>query len=106
MPTNDMGIRIYIDDIRTPPPGWTVVRNSRTARIMIDGLRQQQIKIEAISFDHDLGGDDTTRPVMYYLCEHDYWPKTIYVHSMNNVGVDYLEGMVLRYAPEGTLRRW
>ena len=101
-----MGVRIYIDDIRAAPPGWTVVRNSRVALIMIDGLRQQQIKIDAISFDHDLGGDDTTRPVMYYLCEHDYWPERVYVHSANPVGIEYLEGMVLRYAPENTLKRW
>jgi len=101
-----MGVRLFIDDIRDAPPGWTVVRNSRTAHIMIDGLRQQGIKIESLSFDHDLGGDDTTRPIMYYLCEHDYWPEKVYVHSANPVGVDYLEGMVLRYAPENTLKRW
>lgn len=104
-----MGIRIYIDDIRTPPPGWTVVRNSRTARIMIDGLRQQGIKIDAISFDHDIpcnGVHETSRSIMLYLAEHDYWPEKVYVHSMNSVGREYLEGMVTRYAPPGTLKRW
>lgn len=99
-------MRWYIDDIRTPPPGWTVIRNSKTALIMVDGARKMGFKIQAMSFDHDLGGDDTTRSLMYYLCEHDYWPDAIYVHSANPVGVDYLEGMVLRYAPHGILQRW
>lgn len=99
-------MRLYVDDLRSPPPGWTVVRNSKTALIMVDGMRIMNYKFEAISFDHDLGGDDTTRSLMYYLCEHDYWPDKVYVHSANPVGVDYLEGMVLRYAPAGTLQRW
>lgn len=102
-------MRLYVDDLRSPPPGWTVIRNLRTALIMVDGARIMGYKIEAISFDHDIpskGIHETSRPLMYYLCEHDYWPDKVYVHSMNSVGVDYLEGMVLRYAPPGTLQRW
>lgn len=106
MPTNDMGIRIYIDDIRTPPPGWTVVRNSRVAHIMISGAHKQGLVIEEMSLDHDLGNDDTTRCIVMYMAEHDYWPKIIYVHSMNSVGREWLEGTVQRYAPPGTLKRW
>lgn len=100
------GHRLFIDDLRNPPsPEWTTIRNSRSALIVIDGLRQQGKHIESISFDHDLGGDDTTRPVVLYLCEHDYWPSNVFVHSQNNVGVEWLSGMVDRYAPGGTLKR-
>ena len=100
------GHRLFIDDIRWgPSTKWTVIRNSRTALITIDGLRRIGNHIESISFDHDLGGDDTTRPVVLYLCEHDYWPTNVFVHSQNNVGVEWLSGMVDRYAPSGTLKR-
>lgn len=104
-----MGVRLFIDDIRDAPPGWTVVRNSRTAHIMIDGLRQQGIKIDAISFDHDIpcnGVHETSRSIMLYLAEHDYWPESVYVHSMNPVGRSWLEETVQHYAPPGTLKRW
>ncbi|WP_368856486.1 cyclic-phosphate processing receiver domain-containing protein, partial [Mycobacteroides abscessus] len=36
--------------------------------------------IEAISLDHDLGGEDTTRPVVLWLAEHGNWPQRVYVH--------------------------
>lgn len=53
--------------------------------------------IEAISFDHDLGGEDTTRPVVLYMCEFDFFPNKAYVHSANPVGIEWLTGMLDRY---------
>jgi len=94
-------MRIWIDDIRTPPEeDWTWVKTSQEA---LDLLAQVVISdVEEISFDHDLGlnvdgGDDTSRRVAYYLCEVDSFPKQVWVHSSNPVGRDYLIGMFDRY---------
>lgn len=54
---------------------------------------------DEISFDHDLGGDDTTRPVALWLAEHDAWPPVVRVHTANPVGRDWLEGIITRYGP-------
>lgn len=99
------GHRLFLDDIRYPPSSeWTLLRNSRVALVVLDGLRLQDKQIETMSFDYDLGGDDTAYRVMYYLCDWDYWPTNIFVHSQNPVGAETLRGMVTRYAPDGTLK--
>lgn len=87
-------IRLWIDDLRPAPDGWTWAKTSAEA---IDALRQGGVM--AVSFDHDLGGDDTTRPVVLWLCEHDAWPPVVHVHSANPVGVEWLTGMAERYGP-------
>jgi hypothetical protein len=66
--------------------------------IAIDML--SSYSVSEMSLDHDLGGDDTTRSVVLYLCENpDLWPGTVYVHTANPVGREWLEGMVNRYGP-------
>jgi len=50
-----------------------------------------------MSLDHDLGDDDTTRPVVMWCCYNDWWPDSVVVHSANPVGVEWLEGMIERY---------
>lgn len=84
-------MKLYIDDIRNPPAGWVVARSSRAA---IHWLRD--IDFDTISFDHDLGGDDTTRPVVIWLIENNKHP-TCFVHTANPVGREWLEGMINKY---------
>lgn len=85
--------KLWIDDIRLPPQGYDWAKTSQEA---IDYLKDNSP--EHISFDHDLGGEDTSRKVVLWLCENnDKWPKTASVHSMNPVGRDWLIGMVSRY---------
>lgn len=89
-------MRLYVDDLRDPPgDDWVVARTSDQA---LDILREGT-SVSEISLDHDLGGDDTTRPVVLYLCEHGSWPDVVRVHSANPVGVEWIEGMVRRYGP-------
>jgi hypothetical protein len=96
--------KLWIDDLRTPPEGWQWAKTSAYAINFLTWSRMLNIRPEIISFDHDLGGDDTTRPVVLWCCEYDFWPTEAYVHSMNNVGREWLCGMIQRYAPEGTLK--
>jgi hypothetical protein len=53
-----MNWNLYLDDLRTPPADrdWLVCRSSQEALDRIAELGTPQF----ISFDHDLGGDDTS----------------------------------------------
>jgi len=90
-------VKIWVDDIRYPPPGWAWAKNSDMALRMLDILRLVDAKPEVVSLDHDLGGDDTSRRIVLWFCEHDWWPVEVRVHSANPVGVEWLEGMISRY---------
>lgn len=86
-------INLWIDDLRTPPAGYEWVKTSQEAIQYLE-----EYNPDHISFDHDLGGDDTSRQVVLWLCENENkWPKTASVHSMNPVGREWLVGMIRRY---------
>jgi hypothetical protein len=68
---------------------------SRTSAEAIEWLIKRGHECETISLDHDLGGEDTTRPVVLWMCEN-ICPKDIRVHTANPVGRDWLEGMINR----------
>ena len=89
-------MKLWIDDLRHPPEGWDWAKTSAEAVGMIalsySGFNEGY---RVISFDHDLGGDDTSRRVMTWLSENmQYWPDIIKVHSMNPVGRDWLRGTI------------
>lgn len=100
-----MSLKIWVDDIRRPPDdtwewyktSWSVISDlilmhpSNKSCIRLDG------PVEVMSLDHDLGGDDTTRPIILWCCENNFWPVEVRVHSANPVGVEWLEGMIERY---------
>lgn len=85
---------LWIDDVRVPPAGYDWVKTSDEAIAFLSS----HDKVSHISFDHDLGGEDNTRRVVLWLCVNtDKWPDTASVHSMNNVGREWLTGMIQRY---------
>jgi len=95
-------MKLWVDDVREPPDDTWVWVNHPTIAIWF--LKNHLIT--EMSLDHDLGidvsgdiGDAlTTRPIIMWLCEADIpWP-VINVHSSNPVGVEWLEGMITRYA--------
>ncbi len=90
---------LFIDDLREPiEVGWQsgrieIARSSQEAKDLVDslGLPTQ------ISFDHDLGGDDTAFKFMWYLINghlDEKWNlgdiQVVYVHTANSVGRDKL----------------
>jgi Cyclic-phosphate processing Receiver domain len=93
-------IRLWVDDLRPAPDGWTLATGSAEAIHLLS----TEVVAE-LSLDHDLGGDDTTRPIVLWMCQHEIWPARVYVHSANPVGVEWLVGMIDRYHPaRGTSR--
>lgn len=90
-------MKLWIDDERPAPEGWTWAKTSVQA---IHVLLWSADEVTEVSFDHDLGGEDTTRPVVLALCEMDFlFPPICRVHTANPVGREWLEGMINRYGP-------
>lgn len=98
--------RLFIDDERPRPniKEWSLALTSTAALNYLKYNRSMKIPVHVVSFDHDLGGEDTTRPVVLWMCENNFWPDEAYVHTGNVIGEEWLVGMIRRYAPAGTLR--
>jgi hypothetical protein len=93
-------MKIWVDDIRLPPDDgtrWIWAQSSREGIHWLEEAYDQNDGIEVMSLDHDLGGDDTSRRIVLWMCENDFWPVEVKVHSANPVGVEWLEGMIERY---------
>lgn len=97
-------MKIWVDDIRTTPDDtWTWTKTSEDT---INILEKRQFAFplgwplpEVMSLDHDLGGDDTSRRIVLWMCENDFWPVEVLVHSANPSGIEWLESMINRYHP-------
>ena len=81
-----MGMRLWIDDLRAPPDDtWIWAKSSNEARSLY--LDLQFIEV---SFDHDLGGDDTAMPIANMIEElaanGEAEPPIWHIHSANPVG--------------------
>jgi hypothetical protein len=94
-------VKLWVDDLRPPPDEtWTWAVDSFDAlQNLAFSASDGEEGVAEISLDHDLGGADTTRPVVLWMAEHNRWPSIVRVHSMNVVGVEWLEGMINRYGP-------
>jgi len=96
-------MKIWVDDTRMPSSKWEWCKTSQEAIMLLIGCKlfyesgyDNQVP-EIMSLDHDLGGDDTTRPIILWMRENEFWPTTVVVHSQNPVGREWLEGMIERY---------
>jgi hypothetical protein len=94
--------KMYIDDIRTPKSEFDkIVRSSKEAQDFV----QLNFCPDYISFDHDLGGDDTSMIFIKWLIEEDLNQNgalipnnfTYNVHSANPIGSANIEGYLKSY---------
>ena len=101
-----MKYHMFVDDIRGPNLDsifdyWVIVRSSEEAiQFMVD----KGCPI-SISFDHDLGGDDTSMKIVKWMIEkdldtnHGFIPEgfTFEVHSENPIGSENIRGLLDSY---------
>jgi len=94
--------KLYIDDIRNPKSeGFIVLRSSEA---VINFIKYNSCP-EYISFDHDLGGEDTSMVIVKWLIENDlnfggsFIPINFKfeVHSANVCGTANIEGYLNSY---------
>ena len=101
-----MTYKIFLDDERFPPDEKEF-HIARTSEQCI-GLMQENDCPEYISFDHDLGGEDTAMRVVRWMIEQDiqhmlaglrFIPEnfTFYVHSQNPIGAANITGLLNSY---------
>jgi len=81
-------INLYVDDIRSTPPGFSAARTVDEAISMMSNN-----SVHILSLDHDLGMDDkenllpTGYDLVKYICEKGLRPANkIYIHTDNVVG--------------------
>jgi len=84
-------MKIYVDDERKPPRGWTHTDNAKdTKTILCSGIR-----VTDISLDHDLGDYETYGngydiivwiEEMAFREQWDRVPDNIHIHTANPVG--------------------
>lgn len=89
-----MSYKLFIDDERFPvADDWVIVRSSTEAitAVLIRGMPVE------ISFDHDLGGNDTSRIFIMWMVdalldEQITIPEgfTFSVHSQNPIGAEWI----------------
>ena len=97
-----MTYKLFLDDERFPPDDgnvWLIARSSSEA---IDTVIKQGTP-DFISFDHDLGNDDTAMRFIWFLIEShiegslESFPTNYYVHSQNPVGVQNIKSLMNSY---------
>lgn len=98
-------MKLFIDDERFPTRDDFFI--ARTSKEAIDFVKQNGIP-DFISFDHDLGGDDTSRVFIHWLVnyldtEDLNLPEgfSFTVHSQNPVGAKWIQGTM-----EGTIKHF
>jgi hypothetical protein len=86
-------MKVFLDDIRTPPLEWVVVRTAAQAIALLEGGQ-----VTEMSLDHDLGGDRTGMEVLNWIeqqvVEHGFQPPQLIAHSGNPVGRQRLQAAI------------
>jgi len=91
-----MTYNLYLDDLRNPPADrdWLVCRSSQEALDRIVDIGMPSF----ISFDHDLGEDDTTMIFLRRLVNEVWDGQTVIpdyqIHSANPVGVENIRSFM------------
>lgn len=94
-----MTYRLFIDDERFPPDdgnSWVIARSSDEAKQMVLDRGIPSF----VSYDHDLGGDDTSIKFIWWLIDLyldgtiQSFPTDYYVHSQNPVGAKNIRNLL------------
>jgi hypothetical protein len=85
-------MKLWLDDARPAPEGWTWAKNIEDARRLArDAFYSSTFvsEFEECSLDHDLGNGEFNDGIYFidWMAENCIWPdKKPVVHSMNPVG--------------------
>lgn len=111
-------MRLYVDDLRKCPEGWTLARtNTEAIRLLATGY------VEEVSIDHDICvvnfstisepvrrrlaiGEETFQPVIYYiaLMKPEDRPKKIIIHTANPAAAIRMAGILFDAGIESEIK--
>lgn len=100
-------MRLWLDDERKPPKGFTAWAKTATEAIAeLSNTQRHNRRIQTVSLDHDLGHkptrgckEKTGMTVVEWMVENDCWPEEIIVHSWNVPAGRRMCDMINRYGP-------
>ncbi len=93
-------IKIWVDDLRESPKGYTLAKSVNEAKRLIEYCEKEGIDVEVLDLDHDLGdyypdGGDAIK-LLDWLAEREcFYP--IKIHTANPVGRANMMRMIERY---------
>lgn len=96
--------KMFLDDERFPPEDHNDFYIARSSNDAIEMFKICGCP-DFISFDHDLGGEDTAMAVIHWMIDMDiesefnFIPNdfSFYVHSQNPIGVKNIQGLMNGY---------
>jgi hypothetical protein len=100
------GMRLFIDDERKMPPGYT--HHARTVEegiLFLGAAKREGEPFELASFDYDAHSflNWTFVRIAEWIRDNDYWPAEIRVHTANDwKGLPYYQNFFLEHAPLST----
>jgi Cyclic-phosphate processing Receiver domain len=88
-------LNIFLDDLRTPSPGFTLVRNVEECLLLM-----AEVEVDKLSLDYHLGAGRTADEVTYWIVQTGRWPAEIYLHSSDLVARQRMLQYLAEHAPE------
>ena len=83
-------LRVWVDDMRPAPAGWTWAKTSAEGIALVPDA-------DVMSLDHDLGGEDTGYRVLLVIedrAAEGMKPPILACHSANPVGRSRMEAAI------------
>ena len=75
-------MKLWVDDERpAPDDSWSTAKDSHSARVVL--ALCHLARLEEVSLDHDLGGEDNGMIVLNCMADHAVWPATLTIHTAN-----------------------
>lgn len=92
-------MKLWVDDRRPAPPGWTPARTLDEAK-----NRMRTGNVTHLSLDYDLANGATTEPLVQSMIAKELpWPHTVRVNSGNPIGGPRLRNLIQTAHPRGAL---
>lgn len=91
-------INIYLDDLRTAPPGFTIVRTIDECLLLME-----EAEVAKLSLDYHLGAGRKADEVVEWIVRTGRWPKEIYFHSSDLSARHGMREYLAEHAPEGVI---
>ncbi len=89
-------MKIFLDDMREAPAGYILCKTyDECIEALMDG------DVDVLSLDHDIGSSDdmTGYSVCMWMVMNKTYPKEVYIHSANPVGMKNMVQLLDRYMP-------